>query len=959
MSFATGESLLVRIRIAFGATISADPATWVWTDVTQWWHVDDDVTVTWGRSPGADQAETSQMALTLKNPDARFTAYDGRSPYWPNVKKWTPIQFDIDLGDGAGWRNRFSGFVRKWPLTWPGRSARMALARIEAVGVLSRLGRGKPLDRSPFRRTITAAPTLSKLLGYWPCEDLAGSTQVASAIPGGAPMATSGNLYFAEDTAPPGTTTFDPGQHVSLSRGISTLGIFAPGTKPILNLATAILGQGGSLRFTVPPGTSSPMQWSVCWVSRTNTLQFGAEIEIIEWETPGGSFVKWRLYHQLVGGTTDQVTLFGIDANDVGIVVVSWNASEITFTDYRVEAIATGVGLTTVRLWVGGIKRAEIVNGIFTLARITGGTVNPLAIRVTGTSGFPFGHLQVWDTATPPSLSGGGDWVAGITDSYGGTVWPFWRHLNETAHDRLARLSTQDSVATAVPVTNPGTVTRMGPQPDGVSLDLYRQSEAADQGLSYESGFGLGYLPRGNRYNPPVALTVDAALGQLAMPFEPVDDDQLLRNIWTVERADGSSATAVDQESVDSQGEIEASATGLNLAQDASLQGHADWRLHQSTVEEPRYPALSLNVGAHRELAAAWVACRPGSRVQVINPPAQNVPGTIDQLLVGATETYRGRRSWHATLNVQPASPWRIAKVGAGARVGSKTAAVASPATSGATDLYVADPGGPWTTNALYPADFPFDANANGERITVGTIASALVDTFTRTSPSTWTTATSGQTWTNTGGAPTDHTVSGGTGRMSISARAVQFAAEIAGSFASWDTYGTVTFPATPTGDVAEVGVVVRRVDGSNFVDMRLFMLTDGSVLAIIRQVVAGVETASGFVSVPGVTATSAIRWRIQAFGPTLRVKAWLASATEPGPWLATLTVTMQSAGGLFLYAQVPNTNTNPLSLVVQWDNVEVIVPQKWAVTRSVNGTVKAHNPGAPVRLWTPYVVGL
>lgn len=69
------------------------------------------------------------------------------------------------------------------------------------------------------------------------------------------------------------------------------------------------------------------------------------------------------------------------------------------------------------------------------------------------------------------------------------------------------------------------------------------------------------------------------------------------------------------------------------------------------------------------------------------------------------------------------------------------------------------------------------------------------------------------------------------------------------------------------------------------------------------------------------------------------------------------MTTTFLSPGGLLLYALASSGLTNVLPVSpVQWDDIQVITPQKFTVTRSL---AKAHAVGAPVGLWTPYVVGL
>lgn len=935
MSYATGDSLKVRIRIAFGASIAANPGTWVWTDVTSWWHTPDDVQIGWGRSSGAEQPETSTLSLSLKNSDGRFTAYDPRSPYWPNVRKWTPISFDIDLGDGAGWRNRFSGFIRKWPLTWPGASSLMALAKIEAVGVLGRLSRGKPPARSPMRRSIAASGPVA----YWPAEDGDAATLAGSALPGHAPLQITGTAAFASMEA------WTEGQGYTVNYGSAALVDLAAGAIMSADLppeATTATGTGAgwtvALAADVPPAANIS----------------GGDLALVEVRT-GGTYGGWRLVITAAGFTQIQAWT-GL----TWTLVAEDNSVFVSMTPHNFAVWQSAPGVITAGYYWSSTGGWELVNTISgTVGGVTQVLVNPTG--VTSTVPVPAGHLAVWAGHALPAVDrADGPLIRALYGYEWSGLQGSGQHTGEAATARLARLVAEDGLTLTMPAVDPADEQMMGLQKPGVPVALYQECETADQGLIYEVGFGLGYLPRSVRYNASVALTIDAAAGQLGMPFEPVDDDQMLRNRWTVQREDGASAAAADQQSIDRQGEIEATAT-LNLIADGPLPDQAGWRLHLSTAQEPRYPALSINLAAHPELAAAWCGCQPGSRIQVVNPPEQNVPGTVDQLVVGATETYRGRRSWKATLNVQPASPWDVATVDGEQRVAADGSTLAAALTAGGTSLLLSSTAvnGPWTQD---PADFPLDVRVGGEQVTASAIAPLMVDQATRNVSSGWGTADTGQPWVTSVGAASDYSVTvgpPGKALMSLGSVAVLRTALVDVGFSDV-TYSADVTLSTPTGAPTTAWVVARAVDVNTHYIARLEVAPGGATQLALFKRVAGTLSGLGAGAAVG---TNSGDWRVvlDVHGSTLLAKAWRPAAdAEPG-WLISATdsaiVTGTKVGVL---ARLETGNTSTLPQVIRWDNLTVTNPQVVTLSaRGVNGVTRAWPAGTEVDVWQPAILAL
>lgn len=100
------------------------------------------------------------------------------------------------------------------------------------------------------------------------------------------------------------------------------------------------------------------------------------------------------------------------------------------------------------------------------------------------------------------------------------------------------------------------------------------------------------------------------------------------------------------------------------------------------------------------------------------------------------------------------------------------------------------------------------------------------------------------------------------------------------------------------------------------------------------------------------------MRARVQVRGTTLRAKAWAVGGREPD-WQITVTDTSLGGGsfvGCRSIAHASNTNVSP---VVRYDAFEVITPQRFTVTRSVNGVTKPQTAGEALRLAQPMPIAL
>lgn len=218
-------------------------------------------------------------------------------------------------------------------------------------------------------------------------------------------------------------------------------------------------------------------------------------------------------------------------------------------------------------------------------------------------------------------------------------------------------------------------------------------------------------------------LTLDYTAGHISPPFEPIEDDANLRNDVTVDREGGSSARVVQesgalsvQDPPDGVGRYDAQST-LNIASDDDLVDQAGWRVHRGTVDEPRYPKVTVNLARNMDLMPDVAAVESGDLFTIANPPAWLPPGDIELF----TEGYEERLSptnWEWAANTSPATPWDVAVtnsriLGRLDTAGSELAqSISETATGFAVDsLGNAD----WITDAARPGEFPFRVEVGGE----------------------------------------------------------------------------------------------------------------------------------------------------------------------------------------------------------------------------------------------------
>lgn len=590
-------------------------------------------------------------------------------------------------------RPRFAGEISAWPPRWDV-SGKDLYVPVTAAGPLRRLGQGKSPLQSPMRREFSS-PARTGIVAYWPMEDGAEATALASAIAGQPALGIAGDVEPAAYSTWAASAAL-PTMHTG--RLAAALPAYTVGVQSELRLfaQTPAGGVGADQRLLSVSTTGSAATWSL-WVSAS-----GADFALRAYGTTGALLMDsgWSSYAAAGRQIEHGLQLIETGGN------VAWSFFGYSIADSSLSGAVVAGG-------TGG-----------TLAGHTVGRVVSVRVGEDGALGdTAVGHLA----------------LANVADAYAATGSAMVAWAGESAADRIIRLCRETQVPLAMRSFTTSSAP-LGPQRIATFLTLLEEAATADGSLVYEDRetVGLAYRTQASLYNQAAALALNyAAAGEVAPPLEPTDDDQGTVNDVTVKRQDGGSARAEQRTGplsvLDPPAGIGRYDTELTLevAADSQLADIAGWRLRLGTWDESRFPTVRVDLAAGPHLIAAASAVDVRDRITISNPPPSLPPDLIDLIAEGCQERL-GQYDWDLVFNCSPGGPWRVGVLddtvlGRADTDGSQLAAGVS---STATSLSVATTSGPlWTTAA---AEFPFDVRVAGERLTVTNITGT-------TSPQTFT----------------------------------------------------------------------------------------------------------------------------------------------------------------------------------------------------------------------------
>ena len=819
---------------------------------------------------------------------------------------------------------------------------------IAAGGLLRRLGQGNAPVMSSMKRGILSQTGTLIPVAYWPCEDLAGSTQIGSAIGGPAMTITTGTA-FAADSA------------FACSLPIPTVGTSTwSGTIPPYTSNGSII-----IRFLMDI-TSAPATGLQLMIAGTT-----GTCSVLAMYYGGSGTIGLQGYNS--GGTVFDTGgyAFGVDSNPV------WVSMELTpagggTVDYALVTLQPGA---TTGLTVGGSFSGTVGNALGLTVGF-GGPAFPAAMGA--------GHISV-QSATSSIFSLSAQLAA---------------HAGETAAARFGRLCSENGYQSRT-YGPPGTSVAMGVQSIAALPQLLQECETADQGQIYEPRqvLALGYITQAALCNQPPAVTLDYSAAELGGTggegLQPTYDDQYTRNDITGQRTStgsssgsgGASYRAVlDDGSAMSISSPPAgvgdysTSVSFNVEDDSQLPDVTSWRLHLGTVDDYRWPRVPVNMArpAVAGIQSYAQAADLGNRLDIVNPPAWLPPDGIRQLIAQTAEVMGGYH-WTITYTCIPESPHETGLLDdpVYGRADTDGSTLAAASTGGATAITVGttNPASPlWTTSA---GDFPFDIAVDGERMTVtgitgtATIQAAAVQAD---SPAAW--------WklddASGSGTAADSSGNGHAGtpaNVTFAAGVTQAGAPAASFNGSSSAVTTSYNPALPAvtveawvnlAGIIQSGttvVVANDQTSSTNKGFQLFLSGTGQPAATFGTGSAYGEVVASSIPPSGWTYLAAT-WD----GTTilLYVNGQQAATTALSGTLVAGTADVAigvdpATSGGYINAFIANAAIYPAALSAARIAAHYAggYAQDFTVTRSVNGVVKSHSPGADVRLWTPPILAL
>lgn len=531
-----------------------------------------------GQGGGSPALRPATVTATLDNTDDQYRPSNPESPLYGRAGRNSPIRVSVD-GDvratveAADWRSGQSQDFRRSP------KRGTAWTDLRGAGVLERVnGWTQPLV-SPFRQYNEQ---LTHCVGYWPCEQARGSTELYSTVPGTTDEGRAGaftGFSFDSQHRPYGSAPLmDVGDQAAL-------GIYAN-----RDTATATATAG----------------WQISWALRCEPLGTGSLRTVMNWLAADGHGYRLDLLPD-----TGEINLISTLLD----TTVSYDGYD--WTQWTLFSIDVQYSAPNTTVFVNWTNHDRSDGGFFNGGSFAGVPSSFVWWSILGEAdeippGSTIGHFQAVDV----SSAGGVDlFTSARLDAWTG-------HLGEHAALRFSRLCDLYGIPYAVSSWEESA--RMGPQPLAPLPEQFREIADTDDALIYDDRdeARIIFLSRTDRYNLEPAVT----LTPTDLPVLPEESTAAAdaKNYITVAQRDGGEFVAEDstgplgtQDPPDGAGRSERT-IDVNVERETALPDLAHWWLAQGTLDMPRFPELEVNLAALDADTAAAVAAVDVGQVIVL-----------------------------------------------------------------------------------------------------------------------------------------------------------------------------------------------------------------------------------------------------------------------------------------------------------------------------------------------------
>lgn len=530
---------------------------------------------------------------------------------------------------------------------------------VDASGLLQQVIASPRLDSPIIRDTLP----LDFLVDFWPCEDESGATRLSNLVTGGRPAKWSGgDLSLGSDDRPGGAA-----RTVQTPSGVRA---------------------GGTFQANTGDGTG----WTAVFAAKLPATMTASYLEFFYWTDTTGKRWSWE-----VNNADYRIRVYDADSTLLETRVGTYSSTPNQWVRYSITASASGGTVSYETQWWpdGGVGN--------------GGFVDSFAAASVGS-------LRAWERpATAYTVDGGLCSVYGVASIVveGATLEAFGGHRGERAGWRYARLLTELGFAWSW-VGDPDDTMPMGAQPADTPAEILREIRDTEDGLIYDSRTALEVvmMTRAARYaQTPITLDVTELVRR---PREVTDTD--LFNLVTVSQRDGGEAIAAD-----TAGPLGITAKGtydrkidVNVGDERLLDNLASWWLARGTVNQPRYPTVTINLFALGEARAAVLAAVDVGSVLLITGIRAD-PVRVHVLDVA--ETVGWPNAWQLVLTCEPDDVFGAAGIYGTSRYDSASTTLAAAAEAGATSLSLTTSlygDRLWSTTAT-----PYDVRVAGAEFTV------------------------------------------------------------------------------------------------------------------------------------------------------------------------------------------------------------------------------------------------